>query len=150
MFLTELSIKRPVIATVMSLVLVLFGVFTFNKIPLRELPDIDTAKINIRTDYDGASAKIIDKQITQKIEERIGGTPGVISIDSISEDGRSSITLEFDLGIDLDVAANDVRDRLRELAMNCQTKPSHHKFINPQQIDVQLCGLHSKVVECQI
>ena len=100
MFLTELSIKRPVIATVMSLVLVLFGVFTFNKIPLRELPDIDTAKINIRTDYDGASAKIIDKQITQKIEERIGGTPGVISIDSISEDGRSSITLEFDLNIE--------------------------------------------------
>ena len=66
MFLTELSIKRPVIATVMSLVLVLFGVFTFNKIPLRELPDIDTAKINIRTDYDGASAKIIDNQITPK------------------------------------------------------------------------------------
>ena len=116
MFLTELSIKRPVIATVMSLVLVLFGVFTFNKIPLRELPDIDTAKINIRTDYDGASAKIIDKQITQKIEERIGGTPGVISIDSISEDGRSSITLEFDLGIDLDVAANDVRDRVARIS----------------------------------
>ena len=71
MFLTELSIKRPVIATVMSLVLVLFGVFTFNKIPLRELPDIDTAKINIRTDYDGASAKIIDKQITQKLKKEL-------------------------------------------------------------------------------
>ena len=115
MFLTELSIKRPVVATVMSLVLVIFGIVTFNKIPLRELPDVETAKINIRTDYNGASAKIIDTQITQKIEERVGGTPGLINIDSTSEDERSSINLEFDLGVDLDVAANDVRDRIARI-----------------------------------
>ena len=115
MFLTELSIKRPVVASVMSLVLVIFGIVTFNKIPLRELPDVETAKINIRTDYNGASAKIIDTQITQKIEERVGGTPGLINIDSTSEDERSSINLEFDLGVDLDVAANDVRDRIARI-----------------------------------
>ena len=71
-------------------------------------------------------------------------------MNSISEDGRSSITLEFDLGIDLDVAANDVRDRVARISDEPPDQPSHHKFINPQQIDVQLCGLHSKVVECQI
>jgi multidrug efflux pump len=115
MFLTELSIKRPVVASVMSLILVIFGIVTFNEIPLRELPDVETAKVNIRTDYNGASAKIIDTQITQKIEERVGGTPGLVTIDSTSEDERSSINLEFDLGVDLDVAANDVRDRIARI-----------------------------------
>jgi hydrophobe/amphiphile efflux-1 (HAE1) family protein len=115
MFLTELSIKRPVVASVMSLVLVIFGIVTFNEIPLRELPDVETAKVNIRTDYSGASAKIIDTQITQKIEERVGGTPGLVTIDSTSQDERSSINLEFDLGVDLDVAANDVRDRIARI-----------------------------------
>ena len=95
MYLTDLSIKRPVVATVMSLVLVIFGLVTFNKIPLRELPDVDSAKINIRTDYTGASAVIVDTQITQKIEDRIGGTPGIVTINSTSEDGRSSITLSL-------------------------------------------------------
>ena len=115
MFLTDLSIKRPVFATVMSLVLVLFGIVTFNKIPLRELPDVETAKVSIRVDYKGASASIVDAQITQKIEDRVGGTPGVVTIDSKSEDGRSTINLEFDLGIDLDTAANDVRDRIARI-----------------------------------
>ena len=118
MYLTDLSIKRPVVATVMSLVLVIFGLVTFNKIPLRELPDVDSAKINIRTDYTGASAVIVDTQITQKIEDRIGGTPGIVTINSTSEDGRSSITLEFDLDVDLDVAANDVRERLARIVDN--------------------------------
>ena len=112
MFLTDLSIKRPVFATVLSLVLVLFGIVTFNKIPLRELPDVETAKVSIRVDYKGSSASIIDSQITQKIEDRVGGTPGVVTVDSKSQDGRSTINLEFDLGIDLDTAINDVRDRM--------------------------------------
>ena len=118
MYLTDLSIKRPVVATVMSLVLVIFGLVTFNKIPLRELPDVDSAKVNIRTDYTGASATIIDTQITQKIEDRIGGTPGIVTIDSTSEDGRSSITLEFDLDVDLDTAANDVREKIARIVDN--------------------------------
>jgi Cation/multidrug efflux pump len=115
MFLTDISIKRPVFATVMSLVLVLFGIVTFNKIPLRELPDVETAKVSVRVDYKGASASIIDSQITQKVEDRVGGTPGLINISSKSEDERSTIDLEFDLGIDLDTAANDVRDRVARI-----------------------------------
>jgi len=118
MFLTDLSIKRPVFATVLSLVLVLFGIVTFNKIPLRELPDIETAQVSIRVNYKGASASIIDAQITQKIEDRVGGTPGVVSIESKSEDERATINLEFDLGIDLDTAANDVRDRIARIVDN--------------------------------
>ena len=85
---------------------------------MRELPDVDSAKINIRTDYTGASAVIVDTQITQKIEDRIGGTPGIVTINSTSEDGRSSITLEFDLDVDLDVAANDVREKLARIVDN--------------------------------
>jgi len=115
MFLTDLSIKRPVFATVLSLVLVLFGIVTFNKIPLRELPDVETAKVSIRVDYSGASASIVDSQITQKIEDRVGGTPGVVTVDSKSQDGRSTINLEFDLGIDLDTATNDVRERIARI-----------------------------------
>ena len=115
MFLTDISIKRPVFATVMSLVLVLFGIVTFNKIPLRELPDVETAKVSVLIDYKGASASIIDSQITQKVEDRVGGTPGLINISSKSEDERSTIDLEFDLGIDLDTAANDVRDRVARI-----------------------------------
>ena len=115
MFLTDISIKRPVFATVMSLVLVLFGIVTFNKIPLRELPDVETAKVSVLIDYKGSSASIIDSQITQKVEDRVGGTPGLINISSKSEDERSTIDLEFDLGIDLDTAANDVRDRVARI-----------------------------------
>ena len=115
MFLTDLSIKRPVVATVMSLVLVLFGIVTFNKIPLQELPNVETAKVSIQTDYPGASASIIDAQITQLIEERVGGAPGVVSIESTSEDERSTINLEFDLDVNLDVAANDVRDAIARI-----------------------------------
>ncbi len=115
MFLTDISIKRPVFATVMSLALVLFGIVTFNKIPLRELPDVETAKVSVSVDYKGASASIIDSQITQKVEDRVGGTPGLINISSKSEDERSTIDLEFDLGVDLDTAANDVRDRVARI-----------------------------------
>ncbi len=115
MFLTDLSIKRPVFATVLSLVLVIFGIVTFGKIPLRELPDVETAKVSVRVDYKGSSASIVDSQITQKIEDRVGGTPGVITLESKSQDGRSTINLEFDLGIDLDTAINDVRDRMARI-----------------------------------
>ena len=145
MYLTDLSIKRPVVATVMSLVLVIFGLVTFNKIPLRELPDVDSAKVNIRTDYTGASATIIDTQITQKIEDRIGGTPGIVTIDSTSEDGRSSITLEFDLDVDLDTAANDVREKIARIVDNFLKMQSLQKFINHLLLGLQRCGLPSKV-----
>jgi len=118
MFLTELSIKRPVVATVMSLILVIFGLLTFNEIPTDELPDVQPPIITIQTDYKGASAEIIDTQITQKIEDFVGGTPGLETIDSFSEDESSRITLTFETNLNLDDVANDVRSSVARVVDN--------------------------------
>ena len=118
MFLTDLSIKRPVVASVMSLVLVIFGLVTFNKIPTDELPNVQPPVVTIQTDYSGASAEIIDTQITQKIEDIVGGTAGLESIDSFSEDESSRITLTFETGLDLDDVTNDVRSSVARVIDN--------------------------------
>ena len=118
MFLTDLSIKRPVVASVMSLVLVIFGLFTFNQIPTDELPDVQPPVVTIQTEYKGASAEIIDTQITQKIEDFVGGTPGLETIDSFSEDESSRITLTFENNLDLDDVANDVRSSVARVLDN--------------------------------
>ena len=118
MFLTDLSIKRPVVASVMSLVLVIFGLFSFKEIPTDELPDVQPPVVTIQTDYKGASAEIIDTQITQKIEDFVGGTPGLESIDSFSEDETSRITLTFETGLDLDNVTNDVRSSIARVVDN--------------------------------
>ena len=97
MFLTDLSIKRPVVASVMSLTLVIFGIFTFQNIPTDELPDVQPPIVTIQTDYPGASAEIVDTQISQNIEDFVGGTPGLDTIDSFSEDESSRITLTLSL-----------------------------------------------------
>ena len=115
MFLTDISIKRPVFATVMSIVLVIFGLVIFNKISVRELPDIDPSIVTVRTLYKGASAEIVDSQITQKIEDIVGGTPGLATIDSKSEDGRSVVRMEFEPGVSVDEATNDIRDRVSRI-----------------------------------
>ncbi len=118
MFLTDLSIKRPVVATVMSLVLVIFGLVTFQEIPTDELPDVQPPVVTIQTDYKGASAEIIDTQITQKIEDFVGGTPGLETIDSFSEDESSRITLTFETKLDLDDVTNDVRSSVARVVDN--------------------------------
>ena len=118
MFLTDLSIKRPVVASVMSLILVIFGILTFQKIPTDELPDVQPPVVTIQTDYKGASAEIIDTQITQKIEDYVGGTPGLETVDSFSEDESSRITLTFETGLDLDDVTNDVRSSVSRLLDN--------------------------------
>ena len=118
MFLTDLSIKRPVVATVMSLILVIFGLVTFQEIPTDELPDVQPPIVTIQTDYKGASAEIIDTQITQKIEDFVGGTPGLETIDSFSEDESSRITLTFETGLDLDNVTNDVRSSISRVVDN--------------------------------
>ena len=115
MFLTDISIKRPVFATVMSVVLIIFGLVIFNKIAVRELPDIDPSIVTVRTLYKGASAEIVDAQITQKIEDIVGGTPGLSTIDSRSEDGRSVVRMEFEPGVSVDEATNDIRDRVSRI-----------------------------------
>ena len=118
MFLTDLSIKRPVVASVMSLVLVIFGLFTFNEIPTDELPDVQPPVVTIQTEYKGASAEIIDTQITQRIEDFVGGTPGLETIDSFSEDESSRITLTFENNLDLDDVTNDVRSSVSRVLDN--------------------------------
>ncbi|NDE64765.1 MAG: efflux RND transporter permease subunit, partial [Proteobacteria bacterium] len=99
----------------MSIVLVIFGLVIFNKIAVRELPDIDPSIVTVRTLYKGASAEIVDSQITQKIEDIVGGTPGLATIDSRSEDGRSVVRMEFEPGVSVDEATNDIRDRVSRI-----------------------------------
>jgi len=112
MILSDISVKRPVFAAVISLLLVVFGLVSFGRLPLREYPDIDPPVVTIETLYPGASANVVETRITELIEERIAGVEGIDFIASTSEDGLSTVTVEFDTGRDLDGAVNDVRDRV--------------------------------------
>lgn len=112
MILSDISVKRPVFASVLSILLVVFGLVAFQRLPLREFPDIDPPVVTIDTLYPGASAVVVETQITQLIEERLTGIEGIRFIDSTSEDGRSVVTVEFAAGRDVDGAANDIRDRV--------------------------------------
>jgi multidrug efflux pump len=111
-FLPELSIKRPVLATVMSLVIILIGVISFLRLTVREYPKIDTPVVSVRTVYKGASPQVIESQVTQPLEDSISGIEGVKSIKSVSREEVSQITVEFVLERNTDAAANDVRDRV--------------------------------------
>ncbi len=110
--LSETSIKRPVLAIVMSLVIILFGWIGFTRLGVREFPSIDLPVVNVSTSYPGANAEIIESQITEPLEESINGIPGIRTLSSSSRDGRSNITVEFELAVDIENAANDVRDRV--------------------------------------
>jgi len=112
MLLSDISVKRPVFAAVMSLLLVAFGIVCFDRLPLREYPDIDPPIVSIRTTYQGAAANVVETRITEPVERRISGVEGIRNITSRSEDGRSSITVEFNVERDIDAAANDIRDRV--------------------------------------
>ena len=112
MILSDISIKRPVFASVISLLLIVFGLVSFSRLPLREYPDIDPPVVTIDTVYPGASAYVVESQITQLVEERIAGVEGIRFIDSSSQDGRSRVTIEFSTSRDIDAAANDLRDRV--------------------------------------
>jgi len=119
MYITDLSIKRPVVSSVFSLILILFGIFVFWKLPVRELPSgLQPPVVQIQIDYKSAAAPVVDQEITQVIEDVIGGAEGIKNIDSISENGRSTINIEFDTDIDLDSAANDVRERVARVVDN--------------------------------
>jgi len=116
--ISDLSVKRPVFATVINLLIITFGIVAFLMLPLREYPDIDPPVVNISTSYPGASAAIVETKITQVLEDRISGIEGVKTINSNSRVGRSSITIEFDLSRDIDAASNDVRDRISRALRN--------------------------------
>ncbi len=112
MVLSDVSVKRPVFASVIAFVLLMFGTVSFDRLPLREYPDIDAPIVSISTRYPGASASIVETRITQVLEDRIAGVEGIRFINSRSRDGRSDISIEFNTGQDIDAAANDIRDRI--------------------------------------
>ena len=112
MILSDVSVTRPVFASVMSLLLIAFGLVSFERLPLREYPDIDPPIVTVDTSYPGAAANVVENRITELIEDRISGIEGIRFIDSTSEDGRSRITVEFGIDRDIDAAANDIRDRV--------------------------------------
>ncbi|NRB25427.1 efflux RND transporter permease subunit [Shewanella sp.] len=118
MMLTDLSVKRPVFAAVISILLIAFGLVAFDKLPLREYPNIDPPVVSIQTNYRGASASVVESRITQLVEDRISGVEGIRHISSSSRDGRSTVTLEFDVDRDIEAAANDIRDRVSGLLNN--------------------------------
>ncbi len=112
MILSDTSIQRPVLATVMSLLIVLVGVISYDRLQVREYPNIDTPTVTVETAYPGADAKIIETQVTQILEDSIAGIEGIDTISSISRDELSQVTISFRLTRDADAAANDVRDRV--------------------------------------
>jgi hydrophobe/amphiphile efflux-1 (HAE1) family protein len=114
--ISELSLKRPVLATVMSLFLILFGIIGFNYLGIREFPAIDPPNISVSTSYAGANSDIIESQITEPLEKSINGIPGVRTITSSSSVGSSRISVEFNLDVNLEAAANDVRDKVSQAA----------------------------------
>lgn len=112
MSLSSVSIRRPVLATVLSLAIILFGVIGFNYLGVREYPNVDPPIITVVTSYTGANADVVEAEITEPLEESISGIAGIKSLTSVSREGRSTITVEFDLEVDLEAAANDVRDKV--------------------------------------
>jgi multidrug efflux pump len=114
MSLSSISIKRPVLATVLSVVIVVFGVIGYNFLGIRDFPSIDPPIISVSTSYAGANSDVIESQITEPLEKAINGVPGIRNISSTSSVGSSNITVEFDLDADLETAANDVRDKVSQ------------------------------------
>ncbi len=112
MKLSDVSIKRPVFASVISILLIAFGLVSFERLTLREYPNIDPPVVSIRTNYPGAAAQIVETRVTKVIEDRISGVEGIRYIESSSENGVSNITVQFETGHNMDSAANDIRDRV--------------------------------------
>ena len=109
MNISELSIRRPVLATVLTIIILLFGFIGYNYLGVREYPSVDNPIISVSCSYPGANADVIENQITEPLEQNINGIPGIRSLSSVSQQGQSRITVEFELSVDLETAANDVR-----------------------------------------
>ena len=112
MWLSDISVKRPVFATVLALMLIAFGSLAYRELPVREYPDITPPIISVQTRHPGASAEVVENRVTQLLESAISGSEGAKSIASRSVDGVATISVEFDLSRSIDEAANDVRDRV--------------------------------------
>ncbi len=118
MWISDTSVRRPVLALVLNLLIVVFGILSFTNLPLREYPDIDPPVVSVVTNYPGASASVVENRVTEVIENRISGIEGIRDITSQSIDGRSNITIRFNIDRDIDAAANDIRDRVSRVMNN--------------------------------
>ncbi len=118
MSLSDTSIRRPVLATVMNILIIIFGIIGFTFLGIREYPSVDPPVVTVSTNYTGANADVIESQITEPLEESINGIAGIRTLTSASREGRSTITVEFELEVDLEAAANDVRDRVSRATRN--------------------------------
>ena len=118
MNISELSIRRPVLATVLMLIILLFGMIGYATLGVREYPSVDNPIISVSCSYPGANADVIENQITEPLEQNINGIPGIRSLTSVSQQGSSRITVEFELSVDLETAANDVRDKVSRAQRN--------------------------------
>ncbi|MFW5708569.1 MAG: efflux RND transporter permease subunit, partial [Bacteroidota bacterium] len=114
MSLSSISIQRPVLSTVITIIILLFGVIGLTFLGVREFPSVDPPIISVRTSYPGANSDVIDAQITEPLEQAINAVPGIRSITSVSRQGGSNITVEFELSVDMETAANDVRDKVAQ------------------------------------
>ena len=112
MNISELSIKRPVMATVFTIIIILFGIIGYTYLGVREYPSVDNPIISVTCSYSGANADVIENQITEPLEQNINSIPGIRSLSSVSQQGQCRITIEFELSVDLETAANDVRDKV--------------------------------------
>ena len=115
MRIAEISVRRPVLATVISLLLVIFGLVALRQLPIREYPDVNRPVVTVSTRYVGASASVIETRVTQTIEDAVSGIEGMLKIDSSSVDERSEVRIEFDIDRNIDSATSDVRDRVSRI-----------------------------------
>jgi multidrug efflux pump len=148
MWISDISVRRPVLASVVSMLLVVFGLLSFRNLPLRELPDIDPPIVSIETAYVGAAASVVESRVTRIIEDRVAGVEGIRTISSASQDGRSQISIEFELERDIEAAANDVRDRLGRIVDNLPDEvdpPEVFKVDADEQV-IMWFNLSSKVL----
>lgn len=146
MWISDLSIKRPVLATVMSIVLVLFGLVSLSFLSVREYPDIDPPVISVTTIYPGASAEILESTVTERLEDQLIGIEGIRSMNSVSREGTSTIVIEFELSRNVDTAAQDVRDRVSRARGNLPDD-IEEPIISKQDTDASAIvwfGLHGK------
>lgn len=136
MILSRVSIQRPILATMMNLVLVLFGIIGLSRLPVRELPDIDPPLVSVMTIYPGANAQVVETEVTERLEEVINNIEGIKTLRSESREGVSNITIEFDLSRDIDIAAQDVRDRVSRVRGNLP-EDIREPVISKQDSDAQ-------------
>src|SRR2546422_3133224 len=118
MILSRVSIQRPILAMMMNLVLVLFGIIGLSRLPVRELPDIDPPIVSVTTVYPGANASVVETEITERLEEEINNIEGIKTLTSQSREQVSNITIEFEFSRNIDLAAQDVRDRVSRIRGN--------------------------------